>query len=344
MFGRKPGHVTTHGERLSAHFRHSGYSVISVSASTNRYVRLVDIVSSLIRHRNRIDILIVDVYGERSFIVEDISSWLGKRFNKPVVMVLHGGTLPAFMVRFPRWTNRVLSRADALITPSDYMARSIIRHGFQPRIIPNMIDLSAYPYRHRRELNPSLLWMRSFYPYYNPMMAVRVLASLRSKIPEATLIMAGQDDGMLRDVQKTVRDLGLCDAVRFPGFLDMAGKVREGNAADVFLNTTNIDNMPVAVVEACAMGIPVVSTAAGGIPDLVTNGETGLLVPDDDDRAMVEAVHRLLKDPDLSAHLSANGRRLAERSSWERVRPQWERVFTDVMAPAVKHSYATTSA
>ncbi len=80
-----------------------------------------------------------------------------------------------------------------------------------------------------------------------------------------------------------------------------------------------------------AMGLPVkVATAVGGVPDLLTDGETGLLVPDSDDRAMVQAIKRLLSESELAGRLSANGRRLAERSAWESVRLQWEQVFKEV--------------
>jgi glycosyltransferase involved in cell wall biosynthesis len=128
------------------------------------------------------------------------------------------------------------------------------------------------------------------------------------------------------------RELGLGDAVRFPGYLDMAAKVREGNAADIFLNTNRIDNMPVSVIEACAMGLPVVATNVGGIPQLLTDGETALLVPDDDDEAMAAASLRLLHDAALASELSQNGRELASHSSWEQVRPQWERLFASAVA------------
>ena len=89
-------------------------------------------------------------------------------------------------------------------------------------------------------------------------------------------------------------------AVRFVGFMDMPAKVREGNSAEIFLNTNRVDNMPVAVVEACAMGLPVVATAVGGVPDLLTHEETGLLVPDNDDQSMVAAIMQLLKNSELN--------------------------------------------
>ena len=133
-------------------------------------------------------------------------------------------------------------------------------------------------------------------------------------------------------VQRLALRLGLNNAVRFPGYLAMAAKVQEGESADIFLNTNHVDNMPVSIIEACAMGLPVVATNVGGIADLLTDNETGLLVPDDDDEAMAAAVLRLLGDPDLASRLSANGRQLAERFSWEQVRPQWEQLFAEIVS------------
>lgn len=332
MVGRNPGHTPTPAEILSDLFEDAGYAVASASALLNRYMRLADIVKTLIRQRNNADILIIDVYGGRSFVVEDIASQLGQQLGLRVVMFLHNSTFPQFMARFPGWARRVLGRADALITPSEFLARAIIPYRFQAQVIPNVIDLSAYKYQHRQTVSPRLFWMRRFYPYYNPKMAVRVLARVRTTMPEATLVMAGRDDGVEDEVRQLATALGVADAVRFTGFLGMEEKIREGNSADIFLNTNNVDNMPVSVIEACAMGLPVIATDVGGIRDLLTDGETALLVPDDSVEAMVEAVHRLVREPGLAGRLSANGKQLAESSSWQRVRPQWEEIFARVMA------------
>ena len=75
------------------------------------------------------------------------------------------------------------------------------------------------------------------------------------------------------------------------------------------------------------MGLPVISTSVGGVPDLLTDGETGLLVGDNDVDGMEQAIFRLLHDPELAGRISAGGHQLAQRSAWERVRPEWERVF-----------------
>lgn len=332
LLGGNPGYIRTIGDRWVQLFRSAGYDVVAASHSTNRYVRLVDIVSTVRRVRREADLLWVIVYGGRSFVVEDLASQVGQAAGLPILMSLHGGAMPQFMDRFPRWTRRVLRRARRLVAPSHYLSRAIEAHGFRAEVIPNIIDLEAYPFRRRMAMRPRLLWMRAFHPIYYPEMAVQVLARVRERQPEATLVMAGQDLGLQSAVERLAARLGLSGAVRFAGFLDSDGKSREFDAADVFINTNRIDNQPVSVIEACAAGLPVVATAVGGVPDLLTQGETGLLVPYGDVEAMAEAVVRLVEDESLASRLSASGRALAARSDAGAVLARWEALFASLLS------------
>lgn len=332
MLGQRRGYSPIMGEILAGLFTQGGYSVVVTSRCLNRELQLLDIARTLVAKRRLVDIQVLQVYSGLSFIAEDLASWLGQRLGQRIIMHIHGGAMPEFIARYPNWTKRVLKRADALVVPSPFLARALVHYGFQAHIIPNVIELSAYPYRLRRNLSPRLFWMRAFHSIYNPGMAIRVLARVRQIFPDATLVMAGQDKGMQKEIQALAQKQGIDNATRFPGFLDAEAKMREGNSADIFLNTNRIDNTPVSVLEACAMGLPVVATKVGGIADLLTDGETGMLVPDDDDEAMSQAVTSLLSYPDLAERLSVNGRRSAENCAWERVRPQWESLFAQVMA------------
>jgi L-malate glycosyltransferase len=331
MLGRHPGQVAIMGEILAGLFEQSGYKVIAVSRRQNRVARLADIAATLVLRRRTIELQCLQVYGGLSFVGEDVASWLGRLLGHRIIMHVHGGAMPEFMAGHPRWACRVLRRADAIVCPSPFLARALAKYKFEARIIPNVVDQRIYPFRHRRRLRPRLLWMRSFHPVYNPEMAVRVLKHVKKQIPDATLVIAGQDKGMESKVRELADELQVRESVEFPGYLDVPQKIREGRAADIFLNTTRVDNTPVSIIEACAMGIPVVATDVGGISDLLTNEQTALLVRDDDDRGMAAAVLRLLQDPELASRLSTNGAQLARRSFWDTVRPQWEDLFAEVL-------------
>lgn len=330
MLGRNSGFVTTQGQILSDLLANEGYAVISTSSWVNRVVRLADIVSTLFQKRNRIDILVLEVYSGMYFFLADVASSLGRLFGIPMIFVLHGGNLAVFSSRFPAWIRRVLRRADILVAPSPFLARGLSDLGLPIRIIPNIVDIGGCPFRLRDTIQPKLIWMRAFHEIYNPQMAVEVLESVRSKYPQASLVMAGVDKGLESEIRKMVADMGLNGAIRFSGFLGPDEKIKEFSNADIFLNTNHIDNMPVSMVEACAMGLPVVATCVGGIPDIITTGQNGILVPDGDTKGMADAVITLLENGELTARLSANARRFAEMSSWETVRPQWEALFDEI--------------
>lgn len=331
MVGGNAGRVTTQGERLAKLFEETGYSVISVSKSPNRYYRLLDIIWTLIYRNREIDFHILQVFGGPSFVVEDAASLISRIFGHKIIMIMRGGEMPVFWARYPRWCQRVLDRADTIITPSKFLQRLMTQHGYASTVIPNIIELDAYRFRHRERVQPRFLWMRAFHPQiYNPAMAIRVFVKIKRLYPEATLVMGGQHDNAEEDVKQLAAKLNVASSVRFAGFLTMEGKQRESADADVFLNTNNIDNMPVSVVEAFAHGLPVVATNVGGIPDLITHEETGLLVPANDDDAMVTAIVRLLDDPALAGRLSANGRAYAESCTWDSVLPKFQKIMSQL--------------
>ena len=331
MLGRNPGFVTTQGLILADHLVASGYYLVTCSSKVNRLQRLADVILTILHKRRTIDLMVVEVYSGLSFILADVASILGSWLGIPCIGVLHGGRLPQFSKRCPRWTGRVLKRFDQLVAPSAYLSKVMAVHGLSTTVIPNIVDLGEYPYRLRKKLKPAFLWMRAFHTIYNPEMAVRVLALVLRNHPDATLVMAGVDKGMEDETKKVVRELGLSGAVRFPGFLDHDAKNEEFSRADIYLNTTRIDNMPISVIEACAMGLPVVATNVGGLVDLITDRENGILIGDGNVEQMANAVHELLANPDLAERISRNGQLLAQRSSWLNVCNFWEKVFAEVL-------------
>ncbi|RIK53768.1 MAG: hypothetical protein DCC59_06145 [Chloroflexi bacterium] len=322
--------IPTPGEFLAERFHEEGCSVVAESAYRGKAARLLDVCNILIRHNRNIDILVLSVYLGQGFFLEDLASLVAGWLRIPVVMVLHNGLTPAFVSLFPEWTSRFFRRARVLVAPSAFLPRSLRPFGMTVRVIPNPIDIGLYPFRLRKQASPRLLWMRSFYPYYNPQMAVRALTHLKEKHDDLSLVMAGKDKGLQLVVSQLAAELGVEAQVAFCGFLQGNEKLDRFDQADIFINTNNVDNAPVSIVEAWAMGTPVVSTNVGGIADLVQDGETGLLVPDDDDRAMAESIERLLKSPDLVRKLSAQGYEQAKKCSWQAVLPQWKNLFEEI--------------
>jgi L-malate glycosyltransferase len=327
MLGSNPGWVVTQGEILARLFAAEGYTIRISSAVPYRLLRLVDIIQSLIRWRHKVDLVVLAVFSGPAFLPVDIASLLAKWLQKPLIMVLRGGGLPEFTQSHPGWVHRVLTRGDIIVSPSKFLAQYYEKSGFCIKIIPNVLDIDRYHFRHKQSVQPRIVWMRTFHPDYSPDMAIEVLKKLQPELPQVCLTMAGQDKGLLASLKQYVEQEGLADRVRFAGFLNMEGKQREFAIHDIYLNTNRVDNMPVSVLEAAAFGLPIVATNVGGIPYLLDNENTALLVADADVQGMADAVLRLVREPQLAAHLSKNGRQLAESCSWPAVKLQWETLF-----------------
>jgi glycosyltransferase involved in cell wall biosynthesis len=156
-------------------------------------------------------------------------------------------------------------------------------------------------------------------------MAAKVAAALVRDYPALTLAMAGPDkgDGSFRQTRAEAAAAGLNGRIRFLGQVDKREVPRVLGQADIFLNTSYVDNTPVSVIEAMACGLCVVSTNVGGIPCLVRHGREALLVPPGDVRRMTAAVRRLLQPGLLCRSLSRNARTAACAFDTSRVMASW---------------------
>jgi glycosyltransferase involved in cell wall biosynthesis len=130
--------------------------------------------------------------------------------------------------------------------------------------------------------------------------------------------------------------LNLVDAVHFAGAIENARMPDLYASADCVLNSSKVDNMPIAILEAFASGVPVVSTSAGGIPDMMIHGVNGLLVPVGDDGAMATEVLRVLQQPKLACDLRQAGLLEAQKYSWLQIRTTWLESYKQL---AIKRSF-----
>lgn len=321
--GGHEGWVTTQSEVLAGLLEQHGVGVRLSSSSIPPLRRAIDHARDLWRWRRDLDVAVVSVFSGRAFALTDEALLVARTLSIPTVAWLHGGSLPEFGERHPRWTARVLRQADAVVAPTEFLRRWSTDMGRDATVVPNVLDISAYPYRVRDRLRPKLLWMRTFQELYDPLTAVRTVAELRRRGVQATLTMAGQEKGLLGDTTRLVDDLGLNAVVSFAGFVAGERKLALLADHDIFLNTNVVDNAPVSVLEAAASGLAVVSSGVGGLPDLLPNGFAARLVTPGDSGAFADAVEGLLAEPALVEPMVRAARAVAERSGWDAVREQW---------------------
>ena len=214
------------------------------------------------------------------------------------------------------------------ISPSKYMKLVFEKNGFRSEYLPNSIDVAKYNFQHRLRTSPKLIWVRSFHKVYNPQMAIRVLFRLKAIKPDAVLYMVGPEkDGTMRDCKNLVAKLGMENSIFFTGILTKEEWKTHALQSDIFLNTTNFDNQPVSVLEAMALGLPIVSTNVGGLPYLHKNGYDAILTAKDDADAMVGSILKILNSEKLSSQLSLRARKKAESFDWKKIKSSWEKIL-----------------
>jgi L-malate glycosyltransferase len=260
-----------------------------------------------------------------SFLVAPAPAWAVARLRgKKTVIHYHSGEARDHLRRFPS-ARLVLKRADRLVVPSGYLTEVFREFGLAALAIPNIVDASQFTYRVRRPLRPHLVCTRGFHPYYCVDVVVRAFAEVQKAFPEARLDLVG--GGPLEaEIRNLVRQMNL-KGVDFKGVVKHGQIGRCYDEADIFINASRLDNMPVSVLEAFASGMPVVTTEPEGMRYVVEDGRTGLLSTTGDAAALAQNVIRVLQDSELAESLVSNARQEFQRYSWPVVREQWLEVY-----------------
>lgn len=324
----KHGFNKTSIETLGAFLADEGYVVAYTSNKKNQVLRLFDMMTTTFLRVRKVDYVLIDTYSTSSFWYAFFCSQTARLFKTKYIPLLRGGDLPNRLKKNPYWCKLIFENAYANVAPSHYLLEKFKEKGFENVLfIPNSIQLQEYEFKNRIQLQPKLLWVRSFAKIYNPKMAVEVLKLVKEKYANASLTMVGPDkDGSLLETQEFAKSLNL--EVIFTGKLSKKQWTDLASEHDIFINTTHFDNTPVSVMEAMALGLPVVSTNVGGIPYLLTHQKQALLVADNVPLEMADAIACLLENEELVKKLTAEAHLVVKRMDWEAIRLKWSKLLS----------------
>lgn len=214
-------------------------------------------------------------------------------------------------------------RNDRVIAVSDAVAESISRYpGPPPEVIPNGVvvdrpDETAIRAT-RDEIGvdsstPLVVHVGNIRPHKGHANLTEAVSILSRQHPDVKVVSIGGEkhDGDLERVRNEASRLGLSDRLRFLGRREDAQTFVA--AADVFVNPSDVEGLPLSVLEALALSRPVVATAVGGVPTVVKDGETGVLVPPGDPEALAAGMARAIESPEAKSWGEAGARLVAER-------------------------------
>jgi L-malate glycosyltransferase len=283
----------------------------------------------LVNELRRADVVHVFSASYFSFLLAPLPAIVvAKLLGKPVVLNYRSGEAPDHLRR-SAIARKALRSVDRNVVPSRFLHDVFEEFGIGSEIIPNIVDVERFRFRRREPLRPHVLSTRNFEDLYNLPCTLRTFQAVQHRYPDATLTLVGAGSQEMR-VRAMASALGLRH-VTFVGRVPPDDIWRYYAEADIYLQTPDIDNMPSSVLEAFASGCPVVSTDAGGVPAILTDGVHGLLVGCDDADAAAAAIFRLLEEPGLTAQLTSAARASCERYTWTSVRSEWIDVYRSLV-------------
>jgi glycosyltransferase involved in cell wall biosynthesis len=233
-----------------------------------------------------------------------------------------------------------LRRAFAIVVPSGFLQDVFGQFEIAAEIVPNIVDLSRFHPGPPRAASHHIIVTRNLEDIYDIPTALRAFAVIRSAYPDATLTVAGSGP-RLDALQQLAQTLGVADGVRFTGRIDNEHITELYRNADLMLNPSTADNMPISLLEAMASAVPIVTTNVGGIPHLVTDARNALLVAPGDPSAMAAAAIRVFAEEGLARRLVEAGAESAAGYTWAQVRPRLFGVYARALGVASLHHFAT---
>lgn len=267
----------------------------------------------------------------------------------PVLHTEHGN----HFARARSWTEAFKSRllyrqaggfVDRFCCVSSEIAASVSRWRTVPRrkveVVPNGIDTGPPPGMTPPDKVRTTLGIPLGAPVVGTVgrlnevkrqdLLVRAVAGLRGRFPDVRLLLVG--DGLERaNLGRLADALGVGERVHFAGYQPCPEKFLR--AMTVFALTSRTEGFPVSLLEAWAAGVPVVATAVGGIPDVVTDGVNARLVPSGQEAALIATLTDVLSDPVAAAALGRSGREeVSARYSLDRIAGEYERHYRELIA------------
>jgi glycosyltransferase involved in cell wall biosynthesis len=252
---------------------------------------------------------------------------LGRLYRKRVILNYHDGQAEQHMTE---WRTAIASfrLADRMVTPSYFLVDVFAKYGIKAQSIFNIIDTGKFIYRRRSKLRPVFMTNRILEPLYNVGCILRAFAIIQKRYPEASLTIA--HDGVCRpELEKLAAELKLQNT-RFIGRVPHEKIAQLYDETEIYLTSSNFDCMPVSLLECFAAGVPIVSTNAGGIPYVVTNRESGLLVEVNDHEAMAARAMEYLENPDLVEQVTNRGLEEVKKYLCDPVRDQWTELYREL--------------
>jgi glycosyltransferase involved in cell wall biosynthesis len=298
------------------------------SSKTNKLSKLFNMVSNFFRYGLYSDKIIIDVFSTSAFYYAFMLSILSFFLNKKYILILRGGNLPSRFLKNKKLVTFIFKNAKHVVAPSLYLKSFFVDEGFTIRYIPNFIEIEQYKFKQRNILEPTILSLRGFDKPYNPIMTLKAINLLKDKHEKIKLLLLGnKNEYYYKEVLEYIQYNKLETYVTISNKVSRKEWLELSENYDIMVSTPIIDNTPVSIIEGMALGMCIVSTNVGGVSYLLEDGKDSILVENNNELELTNAIELLLNDNTFSYSLSKNAREKASNFDWSKIKEEWQNII-----------------
>lgn len=316
------GGISGQVEILQRKLREEGHTADIFSTKGSFFWRL-GLFRRLRKAAKDYDILHIHCCSGWGFLPAVIGVTIGRKLKKHIVLTYHGGGGEHFFAKHSRLVRHYLTRTNANIVLSGFLARVFDQHKLPYTIIPNIIELDENQYRERSELKPRFICTRAHEPLYNIPCILQAFQKALTELPESTLTIVG-DGSQHGALMQMAEDMGVKN-VTFTGRVDNSDIYRYLDEADILLSSPTIDNMPVSLLEAMNAGLLVISSNVGGVPYIIKNGNNGLLFDNNNHDELAQKMLWAIENQSIALTIINQAHRSVNQYRWENIK---EKLYT----------------
>lgn len=279
--------------------------------------------------------------------------------NKPLVLTVHNarpnGISPTYTLFGSAYETaigiNVLKLADQLIAVSKWTRNDVLKYGLERKkftVIYNGINAAKFETKHNpavkkklgmKPADPLLVWVGRVIEQKGLRYLLAAMPQVLKRFPTAKLLVVGTGTE-LKKLKQQAAKLGISQSIVFYGQENNRNKLNDLlRGSDVYVMPSVWETFGIAALEAMASQLPVVSTNAGGLPELVQNGKNGVIVPIRNSKKLAQALNKLLSKPALLKKMGIKGRKIAQTQfNWSKIGQQTINVYKKALKQGHKKS------
>ncbi|MHA1410438.1 MAG: glycosyltransferase family 4 protein [Candidatus Odinarchaeia archaeon] len=250
------------------------------------------------------------------------------------ILTMHGFYLESFMMQHKKMLTYLVSRIVPRLLKNVNVITVVSKHaqklledtyGLKSVYIPNAIDTRKLPGGYKKYSDIQILFSGRLYEVKGTDILIKAMSIVNKKYPNAKLIVAGEGrekNGLIKLAKK------LCVNAVFLGNLKWENNIRVIRGSEIVVIPSRKEGLPTIALESMAIGKPIIATNVGGLPELITNKKTGILIPPHNERVLAEKIVTLIEKPSLRKQIGENAKRkIKENYDWSVVYPKYEKLY-----------------